>query len=417
MIISEQSYILYRKIKAFGNKICFALCRIFPIKGNRITICSFEGKGGFGCNPKYIVEEMHKRNKDYEFIWLVNDMSKDFPDYVKKVSNTLINRIFWLSTSKIWIDNYRKPYGTCKRKGQYYLNTWHATIGFKNIGLWRGKAFSKMAYLVSKNDSDMIDDIVIDSEWCAEMYPKGMIYGGSFLRTGSPRCDVLYGDRKKYKDKFYQYNGIKEDTKLVMFAPTYREGSINGKRTIYSELWSLDFDRMLKNLKRRFGGEWRLCLRLHPQLITDAKADTTVFGGEVIDVSRADDLYEILAAMDVFITDYSSAAMDASYSHMPVFIYADDIAQYIQDRGGMVWDFSAISKKLVTNNKEITPNISAVLPYSIAQNNEELEENILSFDYNIYLLKMKQFEQAVNLIFDGKASEKVVNKLENFIQK
>lgn len=32
----------------------------------------------------------------------------------------------------------------------------------KAIGLWRGKAFSKMAYLVSKNDSDMIDRVVID---------------------------------------------------------------------------------------------------------------------------------------------------------------------------------------------------------------------------------------------------------------
>lgn len=37
-----------------------------------------------------------------------------------------------------------------KRKGQYYLNTNHYTLGIKTVGLWRGKGFSKMAYLVSK---------------------------------------------------------------------------------------------------------------------------------------------------------------------------------------------------------------------------------------------------------------------------
>ena len=193
--MNAQNYIRYRKLKAFGNRICFLLCRIFPIKKNMVCICSFEGKGGFGCNPKYIVEELHKRNKNYEFVWFVNDMKKIFPAYIKKVPNTLFSRVYWLSISKIWIDNYRKPYGTCKRKGQYYINTWHASIGFKSIGLWRGSAFSTMAYLVSKNDSDMIDDVVIDSEWCAQMYPKGMIYNGNYLRTGSPRCDALYGDR------------------------------------------------------------------------------------------------------------------------------------------------------------------------------------------------------------------------------
>ncbi len=112
------------------------------------------------------MEELHKRNVKYQFYWFVNDVNKEFPAYIKKVRNTSWNRAFHLSTAKIWIDNYRKPYGTRKRKGQYYFQTWHGTIGFKSIGLWRGKAFSRMAYLVSKNDSDMIDYVTIDCYWC-----------------------------------------------------------------------------------------------------------------------------------------------------------------------------------------------------------------------------------------------------------
>lgn len=382
-----------------------------------VSICTFEGKGGFGCNPKYIVKELHNRNKNYEFIWFVDDMQKKFPPYIKKVPNTLFSRVYWLSVSKIWIDNYRKPYGTCKRKGQYYINTWHATIGFKSIGLWRGNAFSTMAYLVSKNDSDMIDEVVIDSEWCAQMYPKGMIYNGNYLRTGSPRCDVLYGERVECKEKFHQQHSLDKDIKLVMFAPTFREGTIDGKRTVFSEVWTLDFNQLLKSLEKRFGGTWYLCLRVHPQLVSGVNEyRNEILGERLIDVSQADDMYEILAAMDAFVTDYSSAAMDASYTHMPVFIYADDIQEYLDDRGSMLWNLSTESKKPVTNNKAMTPDIDVVLPYPIAQNNKELKENILNFDEKEYLSRMEQFESAVQLVFNGNASVRVADKIENYMQ-
>lgn len=414
--MTEKNYIRYRKLKAFGNKICFWLCRIFPIKKNRISACTFEGKGGFGCNPKYIVEELHRRNPEYEFIWFVNDMSKEFPPYIRKVPNTLWSRAYWLSTSKVWIDNYRKPYGTCKRKGQYYVNTWHGNVGFKSIGLWRESKFSKIAYLVSKNDSDMINHVITDSEWCEEVFPKGLVYNGSFLRTGSPRCDILHGERIKYKEKFRNQHGLSSEAKMVMFAPTFRENAVDGKRVVFSEMWTLDFKRLLKNLAKRFGGEWYLCFRIHPQLASELKA----FGAEILqesflDLSMEDDMYEILAAMDAFITDYSSAAMDASYTNMPVFIYADDMEKYVKERGSLAWDISMDSRQPVVNNKEVTPGIDVKLPYPIARNNDEMEYNIINFDESKYISMMEQLKRGVGLVFDGKASKRVADQLEFYM--
>ena len=377
-------------------------------------MCTFEGKGGVGCNPRYIVEELHKRSSKYEFVWFVNDMGKDFPPYVRKVPNTLWSRAFWLSTSKIWIDNYRKPYGTCKRKGQYYINTWHGTIGFKSMGLWRGEAFSKMAYLVSRNDSKMIDRLVIDSDWCVEVDPKGIVYEGNFLRAGAPRCDVLYGNRVKQRARFRQQYGLDDGIRIVMYAPTFREKSEAGKRSVYSGSWTLDFKRLLHSLETRFGGKWYLGLRLHPQV---AGHESGSFSEQVIDLSKADDMNEILAAMDVFVTDYSSAAMDAGFARIPVFLYIDDIEQYLHERGSLLWNFSENSHVPVTNNKEMTPGIDTVLPYPVARNNEELEKNILCFKEETYASRTKSFEEAVGLVFDGKASSRVADKVEEYIWK
>lgn len=411
--MKESNYIRYRKLKAFGNRVCFYICRLFPVDRNLVSVCTFEGKGGFGCNPKYVVQELHDRKKDYKFVWFVNDLSKEMPEYIKKVPNTLWSRAYWLSRSKVWIDNYRKPYGTCKRKGQYYLNVNHYTVGIKCTGLWRGAGFSKMAYLVSKNDSDMIDDLVIDSKWCEVVSPKGLVYDGTYLKTGAPRLDVLYGDRSKAKESFRNQHGIDKDSKVVLYAPTFREGAKDGKRFVFSEEWSIDFKRLLDNLEKKFGGKWYLCVRVHPQLAPsfDDYHDEEL-KDRIINESQADDMYEILAGMDAYITDYSSACFEAGYAKIPVFIYADDIQKYANDRGSLMWNLATDPLDHVRNNKDITPEFDVRFPFSIATNNDELEQNIREFDFGKYSSELDLLHKELGVVFEGNASAKIADVIE-----
>lgn len=155
--ISEKMYIAKRKLKAFLHSLAYYVCRVFPIDRNKIVMWTFEGGGGYGCSPKYVAEEIIKRNRegrtDYRIIWLLNDVSKVFPPEIEKVKNTLWNRAYHLSTARIWLSNTRSFYGTKKRKKQCYIQTWHATICIKPIGKYRGNLFPKMAYLVSAYDS------------------------------------------------------------------------------------------------------------------------------------------------------------------------------------------------------------------------------------------------------------------------
>ena len=415
----ERKYIRKRKRIAFCNSLCFYLCRIFPIKKHLVSVCTFEGKGGFGCNPKYLVQKLHQMRPDMEFVWFVNkDIfdKKVFPDYIRKVPNTLLSRAYWLTRSKVWIDNYRKPYGTVKRKGQYYLNVNHYTIGIKCTGLWRGSGFSKMAYLVSKNDSDMIDDLVIDSAWCEIVSPKGLVYDGTYLKTGAPRCDVLYGDRTGYQRQFRVKHNLPSDAKVVMFAPTFREGARNGKRSVYSQIWTIDFKRLIDTLEKKFGGTWYICVRVHPQLApTFQEYKNEEIQERLIDESQADDMYEILAGMDAYITDYSSACFEAGFAKIPVFIYADDIQKYANDRGSLMWNLASDPLDHVTNNKEMTPGMDLVFPFPVASNNEEMKENIMRFDKADYEKQMERFYQSIGLMFDGKASERLARLVTRFV--
>lgn len=414
---AEHIYIRKRKRKAFMESLLYYLFRIFPIRRNKIAICAFEGKSGFCCNPRYIVEELNRRNDSYDFVWLVNDLSKQFPDYVKPVKNSLWNRAYHLTTSKVWIDNYRKPYGTKKRNGQYYLQTWHGALAFKTLGLWRGEGFSKIAYLVSKNDADMTDYVICDSEWGRQVYPKGLVYNGDYLKYGSARCDILVNFREQQYAKIRETYHLPKDAKIVMFAPTFREKGQKGQRGVFVEENTLDFPRMIKNLSMRFSGEWYLFLRLHPQLASKMeKYPLEELEGRTVDVSQADDMCEVMAAVDALITDYSSAAMDAGFANIPVFLYADDIMEYTENRGGMFWTFPDAGSGPIVSNKAITPNIEATLPYPLSRNNEELEKNIIDFDIEKYKEEVKKFAEAIELVNDGKASKRAADQVERWLR-
>lgn len=395
--MSDSKYIQKRKAKAKRLSFLFLLMRVFPINKKKIVFSAFEGAGGFCCNPRYIAEELYKRNNTYQMIWLTHDTSKAFPSYITPVKDTTINTAYHLTTAKIWVDNYRKPFGTLKRKGQCYFQTWHASIGFKAVGLFRGAAFPPIARLVSEWDSNLADYFLSNSDYCDKVYPKKLLYNGPTLKVGSPRVDCIINKRDELYKKIRQRYGLNHLAKILVYAPTFRGGDQKGKKQVISETPTLDFDKLLNTLVEKFGGEWKILLRLHPQLSAFMeKMPLLSNNNNLIDVSKADDISEILAACDIVITDYSSCAFDAAFTHIPVFLYADDVQEYIRRRGSFMW------------KKE-------ELPFLIAETNEELMQNIKDFDLEKYLESVSAFMKKHGVIEDGHASERVSDKIEIII--
>ena len=243
--------------------------------------------------------------------------------------------------------------------------------------------------------------------------PKAMLFAGAMLKTGAPRCDILYGDRSAARRRIREKHGLPQDAYIVMYAPTFREGAKNGKRSVYSEVWSLDFVRLLEALEAKFGGTWYLCLRVHPQLApTFQQYKNEALAGRIFDESQADDMYEVLAGMDFYITDYSSAIFEAGFAGIPAFIYADDIVQYAHDRGALMWNLATDPHERVGNNKTVTPQFDLTLPFPVASDNEELLEKLRQFDPVMYRQTMDKFTKAIGLTFDGKASVRVAEEIE-----
>lgn len=394
----EQCYIKKRIWKSKFQSILFYLCRIFPIKKKKIVFCCIEGTTGYTCNPKYIAEELMNRNEGYELVWLVNDITKLFPNEIKVVHNTLWNRAYHLTTAHFWIDNSRKQLEVRKRKGQIYIQTWHAKLGFKPTCLDRGVSFSQIAYLVSKHDSKMIDYVLSNSKWYDDSLPTGMLYNGAILRTGSPRCDVMVNDRTILRRQIREWYHLPLDTKILMYAPTFRNGSQGIERVINVNQNYPDFGQLIGALGKRFGGNWYIFLRLHPQLVVrDMDQNLLMKEKRVINVSKVDDMYELLAGCDAFMTDYSSAAFDAAVMKVPVFIYAVDYVAYEKERGRLLWELRK-------------------LPFPMAESDEELKKNILNFDDDKYKQKLGLLFHNTEMLEDGMAARHVADKIKELTQ-
>lgn len=387
---AEARYIKKRKQRAALVRAAYCLMHLFPIRARKIVFTAFEGDGGYCCNPRYIAEALLRESRQYRLVWLVNDTNRRFPKGIQKAKNTFWRRAYHLATAKVWVDNSRKEYGTQKRKGQVYIQTWHGAIAFKPLGEYRGKSFPEIARLVSKYDSSLIDYVLSNSKWCTEHYPKMLLYDGKIIKTGSPRCDLFFTKRKELYDVVRKRYGLGRKAKIILFAPTFRGGGQKGKRQVFAGIPTLDFGRMKEALERRFQGTWTVFLRLHPQLSAKMK-EMPLEGkyGHMVDVSQADDMNEILAAADVLVTDYSSVAFDALCMYMPVFLYMDDLKEYTNERGRLMWDLGE-------------------LPFPVAESNEELFENICRFDLGMYEDAVRVFLARQEVLEDGRASERVV---------
>lgn len=367
-------------------RFLYFIFRFLPVQKNKIVLWSFNNK--YGCNPKYIAEELLKNKEAYKIVWLSKRAKCVVPASIKSVCSK-IGWCYEISTAKVIIANSRMGgifnHGFRKKKGQTYIQTWHGSLGIKKM---EGDCdnLSHKYIKSAKKDSANIDFLISNSRWMTDCYRSSFFYDGPIKEFGNARNDIFFKDGKDVVKRVKDYYGILENQKVILYAPTFRDDKD-------FSCYSLDYQRLLEALGNKFGSEWVVISRLHPNLrkYKNILPDLP----NVFDGSDYPDIQELLCCADIMISDYSSCIFDFVLSRKPAFIFATDIDVYGNSRG---FCYSLEST-----------------PFPIAVDNKQMMENILAFDEGTYQNNVEAFLDGKGVKDDGLASSRIVQLVQQCI--
>lgn len=229
------------------------------------------------------------------------------------------------------------------------------------------------------HDGEIVDVVLSGGKFTTEVYKTAFRIKGKVWESGSARVDILLNHTRDEVVEIKRKLGIKNDNKLVLYVPTFRKFG-NEKVQCYN----LDMMSVLNCLEQKYEGNWKMLVHLHP--LEKRIVDTTGFEDKILDVTNYEDVQGLLIISDVLITDYSSIMFDFSYMKRPIFLYINDIKEYLEKE-----------RDLFFKPEE--------LPFPLAETNEELHDNILDFDEPQYRKNVERFHDKCGVMEDGKASK------------
>lgn len=354
-----------------------------PKDKNKVVFSSYYGRG-YSDSPKAVADELLKRN-GYKIYWLLSrDAGKSsLPEGIKPIKTESISGIWHEATAGFWIDNCRKWSFTEKGKNQYYIQTWHG-FPLKRIEKDAGDALEEGYITSSIKDAGMTDLMISNSSFLTGIYRSSFWYNGEILECGFPRNDILVKGDKNITEKIYSKYSIDKDTKILLYAPTFRKDK-------GLEVYDVDYKACTEALSGRFGGNWIVFAKLHPN-VASKSSQLKLDPRYVIDASAHADIQELYTASAALLSDYSSVMFDYIATKKPCFLYVNDIENYKGDRN-FYFDMG-------------------LLPFSLAVNNHELTENIMAFDEAVQSKNTDEFCRQFGISETGKASCAVADKID-----
>lgn len=360
-----------------------------PLKKNRIVIYSLK-QHGYSCNLKYLTEYLRtEKNGEFEMLWIVK-RPEDYALLQQRGIPVAMARskehFLWRHRAGIVITN-DEFYPMCrKRRGQLYVNTWHGGINYKKIG-YEGLEFTNpVQKLIYKMNNPKPDVFVSGSRSFTRTAAKAFRFPEEvFLECGLPRNDILArGAEQETCAGIKRELGIGQEKRVLLYAPTFRKGG-NGPEAMP------DFGRLKQALSGRFGGEWVILLRQHYFVESQGAGD------DVIDVSRFEDMQQLLLISDCMISDYSSCMWDFLITGRPCFVYARDLADY---RDGDRSFFIPTEQ----------------WPYAIAVDEEGLYRNIENFDAEAFAAQAAVHREEFGSRDEGDACRRLTCVLDNYLK-
>ena len=241
----------------------------------------------------------------------------------------------------------------------YNIEVGHGSIGFKSCGLMdkKSKNFSFMP-----SDYNNIDKVCVTSQIEILMLSAfSAIPENKYKITGNPRTDILMLSNGRENLKKLINMDLKEKN-IIFNMPTFRihenSGVINGE-LIEGGIKIKDFDYVkFDKLLEKYNTI--LISKVHhaeERLITSKMKDYNL--KNILFISNNDleendlNLYEVLNAADILITDYSSIYGDFLFMDKQIIFTNYDIEQYRAERGIILepYDFWTAGPKVKTQEQ------------------------------------------------------------------
>jgi CDP-glycerol glycerophosphotransferase (TagB/SpsB family) len=341
---------------------------------------SFFGRSAT-CNPRAIDAEVARRRPDLPRYWSVDDLSIAVPAGATPL--VIGTRRWWeVRESARWIVTNEWLRGRyVKQPFQTVLQTWHGSM-YKRIGMDRGRGGHIDRARTERANWDLfISQNGDTTPIIQQAYDFRGDQASAVLEIGYPRNGELTSLDPARAAEIRRRIGIPEGSRVVMYAPTWREASQN------VELLHLP------SLAAQVGTGFTFLQRGHVRTLEGTLA---VRSNAVIDVSTYPQINDLFMVTDLLITDYSSMMFDFSVTRRPMLFYTPDIEEYTDPRvRGAYFD------------------LEEVAPGPVVRSVPEVVQLLDSIDDWVpaYAARYDAWRDRFNHLDDGHAAERAVDAL------
>ncbi|PCC17493.1 CDP-glycerol glycerophosphotransferase family protein [Brevibacterium aurantiacum] len=293
-----------------------------------------------GDNPYGIFEYLreHPEHGDFLHVWSVDTRAQVPPEYKDAPNVVFVRRntrsyTYFLASAGYVICNANLPAFYIRRDGQKYLNTWHG-VPYKSLGRNTPKArfgspngnstFTKATHILTPGQ--------FTSEKIVSAYSMKGVSNATIAEIGYPRVDRTLNADDERKARIRETLGLEPDEEAasrhhptVLYAPTWR--SENDKDVV-------DTEQLLDDLRAMTGPGIQLLYRGHHRMdrvIKDASVGDQL--DDIIIPPHEISSNDLLAVVDVLITDFSSIFFDFLPTGKPIIHYLYDLDSYASTRG------------------------------------------------------------------------------------
>ena len=327
-------FLRFRRSRRYlpAMKALYRVARMLPTK-NLVVFESSNGKQ-YGDSPRYLYERLLAREHNMDLAW-INNTTVRLPDPdTAKIARFSPRYFLTLARARMWITNQNIPHYLKPARGTTYVQTWHGTP-LKRMqhdvesDIGRDKGYLDRVTLAT----GFWDYLLSPSPFASTAFRSAFRYDGAIIEAGYPRNDLFHRDGAEREiDLVRQRIRLQDGRKMVLYAPTFRDGQTRGAATIDE----LELD--LRLLRESLEQDHVVVLRFH-SLIKNRIRIPAELQHFVIDATDYPDTQELLLAADVLITDYSSIMFDFASLGRPMIFFAYDLEHYRDELRGFYLDF------------------------------------------------------------------------------